>query len=137
MFTGLVEGVGRITDITRTGGDMGLNIMPLFDISDCRIGDSICVNGICLTVTGIKDKGISMDVSEETVSRSAVGFYKQGDEVNLERSLRPTDRLGGHLVSGHVDGVGRILHMESHQRSWRLKIGIDTALARYTILCFI
>ena len=133
MFTGLVEGIGRIADITRTGGDIVLKILPLFDMSDSRLGDSICVNGICLTATEIKDMTVSMDVSEETVSRSTVDLYKPGDEVNLERSLRLSDRLGGHLVSGHVDGQGRILKLESHQKSWRVRIGIEKDLARYTI----
>ena len=134
MFTGLVEGLGRISDISHMGGDMGLNIQPLFDISDCLVGDSICVNGICLTVTRIGEGAFTMDVSEETVSRSAVGRYNRGDEVNLERSLRLADRLGGHLVSGHVDGIGRILKKEPYQRSWRLRFGIEMSLARYTIV---
>ncbi|MBL7177752.1 MAG: riboflavin synthase [Desulfobacteraceae bacterium] len=133
MFTGLIEGIGKVTGITRTRGDMKLTIMPLFDMSDCGIGDSISVNGVCLTITGIKDRSISMDVSQETISRSILDQFKQGDEVNLERAMRLTDRLGGHLVSGHVDGVGRILKTEQNQRSWLLRIGIDEDLARYTI----
>ncbi len=133
MFTGLIEGIGKVTGITRTRGDMKLTIMPLFDMSDCGIGDSISVNGVCLTITGIKDRSISMDVSQETISRSILDQFKQGDEVNLERAMRLTDRLGGHLVSGHVDGVGRILKTEQNQRSWLIRIGIDEDLARYTI----
>jgi riboflavin synthase len=133
MFTGLIEGIGKVTSITRTRGDMKLTIMPLFDMSDCGIGDSISVNGVCLTITGIKDRSISMDVSQETISRSILDQFKQGDEVNLERAMRLTDRLGGHLVSGHVDGVGRILKTEQNQRSWLTRIGIDEDLARYTI----
>lgn len=133
MFTGLIEGIGKVTGITRTRGDMKLTIMPLFDMSDCGIGDSISVNGACLTITGIKDRAISMDVSQETISRSTLDQCKQGDEVNLERAIRLTDRLGGHLVSGHVDGVGRILKTEQNQRSWLIRIGIDEDVARYTI----
>jgi len=133
MFTGLIEGIGKVTGITRTRGDMKLTIMPLFDMSDCGIGDSISVNGVCLTITGIKDRSISMDVSQETISRSILDQFKQGDEVNLERAMRLTDRLGGHLVSGHVDGVGRILKTEQNQRSWLIRIGVDEDLARYTI----
>ncbi len=133
MFTGLIEGIGKVTGITRTRGDMKLTIMPLFDMSDCGIGDSISVNGVCLTITGIKDRSISMDVSQETISRSILDQFKQGDEVNLERAMRLTDRLGGHLVSGHVDGVGRILKTEQNQRSWLIRIGIDEDLAKYTI----
>lgn len=133
MFTGLIEGIGKVTGITRTRGDMKLTIMPLFDMSDCGIGDSISVNGVCLTITGTKDRSISMDVSQETISRSILDQFKQGDEVNLERAMRLTDRLGGHLVSGHVDGVGRILKTEQNQRSWLIRIGVDEDLARYTI----
>lgn len=133
MFTGLIEGIGKVTGMTRTRGDMKLTIMPLFDMSDCGIGDSISVNGACLTITGTKDRSISMDVSQETISRSTLDQFNQGDEVNLERAMRLTDRLGGHLVSGHVDGVGRILRTEQIQRYWFIRIGIDEDLARYTI----
>lgn len=133
MFTGLIEGIGKVTGIIRTRGEMNVTIMPLFDMSDSGIGDSISVNGACLTITGIRDRSIGMDVSQETVSRSTLDQFKQGDEVNLERAMRLTDRLGGHLVSGHVDGVGRILKTEQVQRSWIIRIGIDEDLARYTI----
>jgi riboflavin synthase len=133
MFTGLIEGIGKVTGMTRTRDDMKLTVMPLFDLSDCGIGDSISVNGACLTITGTKERSISMDVSQETISRSTLDQFKQGDEVNLERAMRLTDRLGGHLVSGHVDGVGRILRTEQIQRYWLIRIGIDEDLARYTI----
>jgi riboflavin synthase len=133
MFTGLIEGIGKVTGMTRTRDDMKLTVMPLFDLSDCGIGDSISVNGACLTITGTKERSISMDVSQETISRSTLDQFKQGDEVNLERAMRLTDRLGGHLVSGHVDGVGRILRTEQIQRYWFIRIGIDEDLARYTI----
>jgi riboflavin synthase len=133
MFTGLIEGIGKVAGITRTRGEMNLTIMPLFDMSDSGVGDSISVNGACLTITRIRDRSISMDVSQETISRSTLHQFKQGDEVNLERAMRLSDRLGGHLVSGHVDGVGRILKTEQHQRSWLLRIGIEENLARYTI----
>lgn len=112
---------------------MRLSILPLFDMSDSLIGDSISVDGVCLTITDIKEGVISMDASGETVSRSTLGGLRQGDEVNLERALRLVDRLGGHMVSGHVDGVGRILRKEQVQRSWLIRIGIDEGLSRYTI----
>lgn len=133
MFTGLVEGIGKVKAINRTRGDMTLTLVPLFDMSDCRVGDSISVNGVCLTITSVKAGALSMDVSRETLSRSTMGRLKGGDEVNLERSLRLADRLGGHLVSGHIDGVGKILKKEQKQGSWLFRIGIDEALARYTI----
>jgi riboflavin synthase len=133
MFTGLVEGLGTVKEISPVGGDVSLTIAPLFDMSDIRIGDSISVSGACLTVTGIEKTTFSVDVSAETISRSTVGKLRKGDFVNLERALRFTDRLGGHLVSGHVDGVGKISTIEQAQRSWRLRIGIDKDLAKYTI----
>jgi riboflavin synthase len=133
MFTGLVEGIGKVKGINRTGGDMVLTLLPLFDISDAKIGDSVSVSGVCLTVTRISERGFSVDVSEETLSRSTLRDLKQGDEVNLERALRVTDRLGGHLVLGHVDGVGRILRREQKQRSWVLRIGLDPGLSKYII----
>lgn len=92
MFTGLVEGIGKVKAVNRTRGDMTLTLVPLFDMSDCRVGDSISVNGVCLTITTVKAGALSMDVSKETLSRSTMGRLKGGDEVNLERSLRLTDR---------------------------------------------
>ena len=133
MFTGLVEGIGRIKTLNRIGDDVRLTIMPRFDFSDTRVGDSISVNGVCLTVTTMSEGAFSADVSVESLSLTTLGHLKAGDEVNLERALRLSDRLGGHLVSGHVDGVGKILKHEQVQRSWRLRIGIDKGLSRYTI----
>ena len=133
MFTGLIEGTGIVKGVDRSGGDMTLSVAPGFDLPDCRIGDSISVNGVCLTVTGIQDDFFSAYVSAETISRSALGDMRRGDEVNLERALRLTDRLGGHIVAGHVDGVGRIIQVARVQRSWLIKVGIARSLARYTI----
>ena len=133
MFTGLVEGIGKIKAIRRIGDDMRLTISPLFQITDCRVGDSISVDGVCLTVIEVSEGSFTMDVSGETLSRSTLSLLRQADEVNLERSLRLTDRLGGHLVSGHVDGIGKILKKEPEQRSWLLRIGIDEQISRYTI----
>lgn len=133
MFTGLVEGIGRVKGIHRMGEDMVLTLLPLFDMKDAKIGDSISVSGVCLTVTRMSEAGFGVDVSGETLSRSTLGHLKQGDEVNLERALRVTDRLGGHLVLGHVDGVGRILSREQRQRSWGLRMGVDPGLSKYII----
>jgi riboflavin synthase len=133
MFTGLIEGTGIVKNVDRSGRDLNLSISSGFDVSDCRIGDSICVNGVCLTVNRIQDDFFSAYVSAETISRSTLGSIKQGDEVNLERALRLMDRLGGHIVAGHVDGVGKILHKAQVQRSWLIKVGIERSLARYTI----
>jgi riboflavin synthase len=133
MFTGLVEGTGRIEAIERTGSDISLVVTPLFPLSDGRVGESISVDGVCLTVTRFQGKSFWADVSDETLSRSTLGTLKPGDRVNLERALRLGDRLGGHLVSGHVDGMGKILKKEQRQRSWFLKVGVESAVSRYLI----
>jgi riboflavin synthase len=133
MFTGLVEGTGRIKTIHRRQGEMQLMILPPFPATACRVGDSIAVDGVCLTVTSLSGDLLAVDVSGETLSRSTMGLLKQDDVVNLERALRVSDRLGGHLVTGHVDGIGKILQKERRQRSWFLRIGIDRSLSRYTI----
>jgi riboflavin synthase len=133
MFTGLIQGRGKVIGVTRARGDMMMHIRPLFALEDCQIGESIAVNGACLTVTVLKEKDIGMDVSGETLSRTTLGYLKQGDEVNLERALRLSDRLGGHLVQGHVDGMGKILKMERRQRYWLIRIGIDKSIFQHVI----
>jgi riboflavin synthase len=133
MFTGLIEGRGKIRSITKSGKDLNLTIAPLFDVTDCRKGDSISVDGVCLTVTSIKEGMLSMYASEETVSRSTLGGLKRGDEVNMEKAMTLSARLGGHMVSGHVDGVGIILRKEQAQKSWVIRIGVDEGISRYTI----
>ena len=133
MFTGLVEGTGRIKNARLSGGDMIISIMPLFDMSDCRIGDSVAVNGVCLTVTEINNGLIMMYASGETTSRTTLGSLRNGSEVNLERALRLSDRLGGHIVSGHVDGVGKITEKKHIRQSWLIGFSFDEKLSRYTI----
>ena len=133
MFTGLVEGIGKVKELSRFGEDLSITVSPLFDMPDIRTGDSISVDGVCLTVTRVNQGSFRLDVSAETLSRSTLTGIKVGDEVNLERALRVTDRLGGHLVSGHVDGVGRILKKEQRQRSWVLRFGVEPSLLRYVI----
>ena len=133
MFTGIIEGVGKVKTIRCSRDDMSLTIMPAFEMTDLRIGESVSVDGVCLTVTEIFRGAFRADVSGETLSRSTLNMLRQGNEVNLERALRLMDRLGGHLVSGHVDGVGKILKKEQQQRSWFLRIGIDQHVSRYTL----
>lgn len=133
MFTGLVEGIGKVKTIRRLRDDMSLTIEPLFEMTECRVRDSISVDGVCLTVTDVSGSAFSTDVSGETLSRSTLSLLRQGDEVNLERALRLADRLGGHLVSGHVDGIGKIIKKERQQGSWLVRIGIEEQLSRYTI----
>ena len=133
MFTGLIQGIGKVKTIRRVRDDMRFTVAPIFEFTDFRVGDSISVDGVCLTVTDVSEGVFRMDVSGETLSRSTLNLLRQGGEVNLEMALRLTDRLGGHLVSGHVDGIGKILKKEKQQRSWLIGIGIDEQISRYTI----
>lgn len=133
MFTGLIQGKGKIKEVDRRSGDVRLTVVPLFEIPDCHPGESISVDGVCLTVTDIKQGRIVMDASEETLVRSTLRSIKQGDEVNLERALRLIDRLGGHLVLGHVDGTGRIVKMEPRHRSWVVRIEVGDEISRYLV----
>jgi riboflavin synthase len=133
MFTGLIEGIGQIKDARLSGGDMTISIIPMFDMSECSIGDSVAVNGVCLTVTEMNDGMVKMYASSETTSRTTIGSLRQGSEVNLERALRLSDRLGGHIVSGHVDGIGQILEKKQVKKSWLIGVSIDESLSKYTI----
>lgn len=133
MFTGLIEGKGKVKSIQKGGGDMKITVAPLFPMNDCALGESVSVNGVCLTVTEIGPDGFSVDVSGETLSRSTLAFLKEREEVNLERALRLSDRLGGHLVAGHVDGTGKILKKEQRDRSWFLRVQMEKRLSRYII----
>jgi riboflavin synthase len=102
-------------------------------MEDLRLGDSVAVNGACLTLTELGPDAFAMDVSAETLSRSTLGSLREKEEVNLERALRLSDRLGGHLVSGHIDGTGRIIKQEQREKSWFLRIEMAKDLSRYTI----
>jgi riboflavin synthase len=133
VFTGLVEGMGRIKVIHRRQGELQLMILPPFPAKACRMGESIAVDGVCLTVTNLAGDLLAVDVSGETLSRSTIGLLKQDDVVNLERALKVSDRLDGHLVAGHVDGIGKILQKDRRKQSWFFRIGIDRSLSRYTI----
>jgi riboflavin synthase len=130
MFTGIVETTGEIASVTPV--DQGARVVvraPALDLSDVRVGDSVAVDGVCLTAVAIQGDGFSMDVSQETLERTA-GF-RAGAQVNLEKALRLSDRLGGHLVSGHVDGVGEVTRFERVGESRLLEVRAPQALARY------
>lgn len=133
MFTGLIEGTGIIKDTHISGGDMDILIMPLFDMAECRIGDSVAVNGVCLTVTEISNRLLKMYASRETTSMTTLGSLLRGEEINLERAMKLSDRLGGHIVSGHVDGIGKIAEKKQIKKSWLIGVKIDETLSRYTI----
>jgi len=132
MFTGIIEAVGSIVETRKRDGDLrlGIDFGPL-DTADVKLGDSIAVNGVCLTVVELSATGFQADVSAETLSRSLLGGFSPGSPVNLERALLPTTRLGGHLVSGHVDGVGEVVSRRDDARSVRFEFRVPDQLARF------
>ena len=132
MFTGIIQAVGELRRLDRRGGDVRLEIgTGKLDLSDVKGGDSIATSGVCLTVVGQGADWFAADVSLETLSLSTLGSLGPGSHVNLEKSLGVTDRLGGHMVSGHVDGVGQVLSLGQDGRSWRYRLRAPDALARY------
>ena len=132
MFTGIVEDVGRVQACESRGGDMRLAILcQRLDLSGTRVGDSLCVQGCCLTVTALEGRSFAADVSRETLALTTLGELTVGALVNLEPALRAGQALGGHLVSGHVDGVGRVSAVSEDARSRRLMIEAPPELARY------
>lgn len=132
MFSGIIEAVGTLSDIERSGADAHVRIaVAAMDLSDVRIGDSIAVSGVCLTATAVTNAAFEADVSAETLSRTTFGRRRIGDRVNLEKSLVMSERLGGHLVSGHVDGVARVEARTVEGRSVKLTLHVAHELARY------
>ena len=132
MFTGIIQAVGEVAALEQSGGDLKLRIktgkLPLADV---QLGDSIATNGVCLTVTELPGDGYWADVSNETLSLTSLKQISIGSAVNLEKSLTPTTALGGHLVSGHVDGLGTVVALSRDARSWRVSIEAPADLARY------
>ncbi len=132
MFTGIITAVGTITALQPRGGDTRLRVATgKLDLSDVRLGDSIAVSGVCLTAVELPGDGFWADASRETLERTILGEAVPGTRVNLEKALIPTTRLGGHLVSGHVDGIGTVAEWRPDGRSWRLRVQAPDELARY------
>lgn len=132
MFTGIIEAVGSVRRIEPRGGDLRLTVaVGKLDMGDVKLGDSIATNGVCLTVVEQGADWYVADVSRETVQRSTLADFKVGRRVNLEKALTPTTRLGGHLVSGHVDGIGEVISVQPDARSIRYRIKAPDSLARY------
>jgi riboflavin synthase len=132
VFTGIVQDVGRVVSREQRGGDVRLVIgCQRLDLSKAQVGDSVCVQGCCLTAVELSGGTFAADVSRETLALTTLGELEPGAAVNLEPSLRAGDPLGGHLVSGHVDGVARVTAMSGDARSYRLTIETPGALARY------
>jgi riboflavin synthase len=132
MFTGIIQAVGVVAAMQKRGGDLRLRIhtgkLPLDDVG---IGDSLSTNGVCLTVTDLPGDGYWADVSVESLNFTTLGGLKTGSPVNLEKSLTPQSRLGGHIVSGHVDGVGEVVSLNEDARSIRVVVRAPDQLARY------
>lgn len=131
MFTGIIEELGTISGITKKGYSAELKISCNIVTNDSNIGDSIAVNGVCLTVTEISENHFSADISYETLNRSSIGHIRTGSRVNLERALTLNTRLGGHMVSGHVDCIGKIKSIDKKDDSYNLRINYDNTVQRF------
>jgi riboflavin synthase len=132
MFTGIIQAIGKVVDTQARGGDMRLRIHTgKLSLDDVALGDSICTNGVCLTVIELPGDGYWADVSVESLNFTTLGELKIGSEVNLEKALTPQSRLGGHIVSGHVDGVGEVVSLTEDARSIRVVLRAPDQLARY------
>lgn len=132
MFTGIIEATGKIRELATKGGDVRLVIdTGKLEMSDVKLGDSIAVNGVCLTVIEMSDSHFAADVSVETLNKTSFSQLAKGSKVNLEKALMPTSRLGGHLVSGHVDGLGEVTAIYEDARSIHIEIKAPDELAKY------
>jgi len=133
MFTGLIEETGKISNITPIAGGKRITIAASKVLEDSKIDDSICVNGVCLTVIAIDGKSFTAEAVGETLRKSTLSLAKSGDVVNLERSVRLMDRLGGHLVQGHVNGIGTITKVTNLGENYYVEIELPIDTERYVI----
>lgn len=133
MFTGIIEGLGTITGIRPAGDGRRLAISAGFDLSGSKIGDSIAVNGACLTAVMLSGRRFEADVSPETVEKTTLKDARPGDRVNIERAVKLSGRLDGHLVAGHIDGTGRITCKTLRTKAVRVEFSVNAELARYLI----
>lgn len=133
MFTGIIEELGSVRAIEKRGADARIVIEAHTVTADSRDGDSIAVNGVCLTALDVHPDSFAADVSKETLLRSTLGSLQEGSPVNLERAVTPATRLGGHIVQGHVDARGQFLGADSHGESWTVRIGYPPEIGRYLV----
>lgn len=132
MFTGIIEATGKIVELTQKQGDLAIRIQsPNLDMKDVKLGDSIATNGVCLTVVARHSDGFSADLSNETISLTGFAHYKKGQTVNLEKAMQPVSRLGGHLVSGHVDGIATVESISPNARATEYWLSTDNDLMKY------
>jgi riboflavin synthase len=133
VFTGIIEELGTVRSIVETAGGLRIEIAALAVTEGTADGDSVAVNGVCLTALEVGPEGFAADVSQETLDRSTLSSLSSGSRVNLERSVTPTTRLSGHIVQGHVDGRGRFISAERSGDFWTVRIGFPTEMARYFV----
>ncbi|MBI4495885.1 MAG: riboflavin synthase [Deltaproteobacteria bacterium] len=133
MFTGLIQDLGRIEAVRRRGGGTSLAISTALDLRSFKVGDSMAVDGVCLTMVELSEHVFTAEVSPETLRRSTLGEAREGRRVNLEAPLRLSDPLGGHLVAGHVDGIGEILRVSREGESFRYRFRVPAEVGRYLI----
>ncbi len=132
MFTGIISAIGKIAELEQRQGDVRVSIRaPELGFDDVRLGDSIACNGVCLTAVELIDQGFIADVSVETLSLTTIENWEVGTGINLEKAMQATDRFGGHIVSGHVDGIGEVVSLHEDARSWRFNIKAPQNLAKY------
>ena len=133
MFTGIVEDTGKVSRIEHRGQEKRLTLEVPPQLTEVQLGDSININGVCLTVVQKNEQTVELDLSVETLQKTALRELKEGDRVNLERALRLTDRLGGHIVTGHVDGIGEIVEKREERDFFQLRIRIPESASRYVV----
>ena len=132
MFTGIISATGKIAELENRQGDVRISIhAPELGFEDVRLGDSIACNGVCLTAVELIDQGFIADVSVETLSLTTIEHWKVDTRINLEKAMQASDRFGGHIVSGHVDGIGEVVSLHEDARSWRFTIKAPANLAKY------
>jgi len=133
MFTGIIEDKGKVLGIEYRGQEKKLTIELPSYLTEVQLGDSININGVCLTIVQKMEQTIELDLSQETLQKTILGELREGDQVNLERALKLTDRLGGHIVTGHIDGMGKILEKKEERDFLRLRIRIPESISRYVV----
>jgi len=133
MFTGIVEDTGKVSRIEHRGQEKKLILELPRHLTEVQLGDSININGVCLTIFQKNEQKVELDLSAETLAKTALRELKEGDHVNLERALRLTDRLGGHIVTGHVDGIGDIVEKKEERGFLQLRIRIPESVSRYVV----
>jgi len=132
MFTGIVSAIGKILELEPRQGDLRLTFFSGgLGIEDVHLGDSISCNGVCLTAVELTEQGFIADVSVETLSLTTIGDWQVGSRINLEKAMQASDRFGGHMVSGHVDGIGEVVALHEDARSWRFRFKAPKQLAKY------